>query len=274
MIVFLAPIVVLNDWANDGVNEEENRVTFHFPDPEVPADESNVRDMTLHATEERQHIRLKLRFNTENLRISTNIRGLFLIPYHPENRMTYFLKRRVLNTDLAMIRLLELLGENWLRFVCSYLEADINGFYQFLGRDIRETFPPEKLHWLPQNVRHLKNVCIHRGFDFPEFSQNSGEIIEAILSNFRTGLELGVAKREIRVMLLESGIIAHNESFSDNLLQRNREILAAALMYVPMGKMKPAIRRAFEENLMPIDHRLQKFIYDGVPEGENLTDRS
>ena len=230
-----------------------------------------MRDVTLHAAEECQKIHFKFHFNTENLRISTNIKGWLEIPYHPESLMTDFLTRRVLNTDRAMIRLLELLGENWLRFVCSYLEVDVNGFYEFLGRDIRETFAPQKLHWLPQNVRHLKNVCIHRGFDFPEFSQNSAEIIEAIFSNFRTVLELGVAKREIRVLLLESGIITHNENFTDNLLQRNREILAAALMYVPMSKMKRAVRKAFEEEgLLSIDYRLQKFIYDGYPVGENL----
>ena len=264
----LDPINIRNDWESSRIIPGD-RVVFYFPDPQLPPDATNVRNMTLNSNRECQQFPLKLEYETENL-TDFAISELLFIPYHSEDRINYFLHVRVPNSENIMMRLLQLLGENWLEFLDRYLELDIQGLFEFLSNDIRDTFPTERLHWVSQNVQRLREICIRREFVIRPTSQHSGDIIEDIFSNFRTAFEMGRAKREICALLLDCGIIPSNAGFTDNLLERNRKILAAALMYIPMGTMKLAIRQAFDANFLSIDADLQQFIKDGVPEGDRL----
>ena len=264
----LDPINIRNDWESSRIIPR-NRVVFYFPDPQLPPDATNVRNMTLNSNRECQQFPLKLEYETKNLQ-DFAISELLFIPYHSEDRINYFLRVRVPNSENIMMSLLQLLGENWLEFLNRYLEVDIQGLFEFLSKHIRDTFPTERLHWESQKVQRLREICIRREFVIRPTSQHSGDIIEDIFSNFRTALEMGRAKREICSLLLDCGMISTNAGFTDNLLERNREILAATLMYIPMGTMKHAIRQAFDENFLSIDVVLQQFVNDGMPEGDRL----
>ena len=267
------PIAVSNDQESDKIQEfgQGNKVVFFFPNPEHPPDCTNVRNMTLNSINESplNTFLIKFGYETTNLK-RFGASELQHIPFICEERIEFIRNTRVDNTEQIMRRVLELLGDNWLEFLERYLQLDINGLYEFLSKDIRDTFPPENLSWVPENVRRLKSACNRREFHLTQASQNSGDVIEEIFSNFRTKLELKTAKREIRMMLEDCFIIPRYGDFTVKLLERNREIVAAALMYIPMEKMKQSIRDAFEANLLCIDHTVQKFIHDGICFGDTL----
>ena len=82
-------------------------------------------------------------------------------------------------------------------------------------------------------------------------------------------MEIGRAKPEILSILTVCGAISEKENYAEGLLLRSREVLARALMYLPMKQLKSSmisLLKKLGERTGPIPSRLWDFLFSDSEE--------
>ena len=80
-----------------------------------------------------------------------------------------------------------------------------------------------------------------------------------------------IAKEDILEILENAGVLSRSPQVSRSLLPKNCEVLAAALMYLPVTQLRNAMMKAFEKRLFCPRDDVERFIYSGdLTEGEAL----
>ena len=98
------------------------------------------------------------------------------------------------------------------------------------------------------NVSLLQSIFKMKGYVDYKISGDSIESLVAfVFNNFRTGMQLKIAKIEILQMLMDGGIISKGPITNGGLYPKFLRILSSALIYLRVRNLKNGIKRMYDE---------------------------
>ena len=253
-------------------NVDGNTIKFVFPNIDCDTDDSNERRVKMQPPESfTSSVKMTFQFDSPTLQ-QKGIDGAIQVPFLKEEKIKE-LSRRVLPDKDMLARFLQKLGADWTKFLSDFLKVEIRALKQFIFKDITATLPLTRLRWSRKLKERLKLETQTRNLRFAEGPKN--EILTKLFDNFKTSWELLTAKKVIIQCLKCSGVLEKNQSVTEGLLQQNCEVVAYALMYLPLSSLKIAVYSAFQKGFFSIiegeDAELEKFIFDKmIPAGDNL----
>ena len=250
-------------------NVEGNKIKFTYPHASFDTDFSNERFVKLVPQElGLKKFGVEFNFKSKSLR-KKGIDGIIEFDFLSEDQINEYLERQVLPSKEMLIEFLLKLGFNWSVFLRDYLAVEIRYLRSFICSDIGATLKEDLFHWSPEIRLKLERIIQAR--NFIEVS-NSSDLVQTLLKNYQTSDELLRAKTEIIEILEEAGILSRLQRIQRDLRRDSREILAAALMYVPMDALRVAMFNAnIQGRLFALTPSIDKFISDGrIAEGEEL----
>ena len=272
-VCFTGQLRIVNERKSEHVSD--NRITFHFPDPEHRIDDSNercVRLVKLHVPI--NYVGLRIRYRGENMRNMTSFNWCE-VPFLTQTEIEDMNSSFELVNHGMLVRFLEILKNNWTMYLSQHLKLDVTGLHEFILQDIKASIPVRL--YLPITDTVLLNLtmeCRNKGYtDLILENDSVPSLIGSIFRNFSDELELTRAKQEIISILRNAGAIKDYESLPESLLRSSREVLAAAMMYINVKKLKESMRSIKVALKIPDaafnDEMLDFF---GLPEGTGLTD--
>ena len=239
---------------------------FTFPNFRFEADCSNERSVTLCLGEGINTFGVDFKFDNSVLQ-KQGIDGIIEVPYRTEEEIDSFSTRRKLPSHEMLVDLLIRLNTNWMRFLRNHLSVEIRQLKDFIHKDIKSSLPPRVLTWSEEIQRNLKRETDSR--DIPEISTPE-RILPVMLESYQTTRDLWIAKSVILDILKDAGIISSDHvDHEKSLTLDSQEVLASALMYVPVKTLKDTIRDSFEKSKMfSPSQEIEEFMYSGkLPEG-------
>ena len=260
-------------------NIEGNKIKFTFPDLTCDTDSSNERKVKLVAGNEvNKTLNLKFLYKSPILE-QRGLDGIFQITLLSREDVEDFSKRKVLPSKDMLVKFLQLLGAKWTKFLFDCLDVELRYLRDFIHKDIIETLSPRLLRWSEQNTSNKRQLCEEvkqRKWSLGEISMmelSRDEIVQSLCRNFQTSFELRTAKLCIIQCLKTSDVLNENNEVFEGLLPRNCEILAHALMYLPISQLKTAMNNGRSSGLFELTESddVKRFIEDNnFPDGECL----
>ena len=260
---------------NPHVKEGLKKIEFWFPNPNDDVDNCNERVFEMDIPDEKHEFTLRMKFHSRNISglASTNT---FPIPYLSSEGYAKLVTNPTLPDHGMLVEFLTILGDKWVTFLTDYLDIEIEGMHDFILCDIRAAIGCRKLCLSELAIARLSDILRNRAYDHSNFEVTRDTLIPSIFRNFKEGLEQGRAKREIISMLEKSGVLSEEEVLSDTtdddsvkLHLNSREVLASALMYIPMDKLKKAISNMWDSPYVEArSERVENFLRS--VEGEEL----
>ena len=172
----------------------------------------------------------------------------FRVLYIISSEYNQLIQKQELPDHEMLVNFLSLLGEKWNMYLSDYLGYEIDGLNQFILNDITSTIGARPLQRTRDNIKKLREVLRNRGYDDFNFQvDNDARMIGDIFRNFRGCLELGRSKREMISLMKASGVVCRTEPFSEGLNLGSREILASAMMYIPIGELKESMEKIYSD---------------------------
>ena len=206
-----------------------------------------------------------LDFENESLR-KTGIDGVLQFPIHSESVLEKLTTRQVLPKQEMLVEFLVSLKTNWIKFMYLCLNAEVRFLKELIHKDIKESLLPRKLIWSKNIQSSLKDETDMRGLT--EISSKE-KLVSTMINIYQTSHELMIAKEDILEILENAGVLSRSPQVSRSLLPKNCEVLAAALMYLPVTQLREAMRKAADKHLFCSNGEVERFIYSGdLPEGE------
>ena len=252
------------------LNVVGNVITFHFPSPQYPPDDTNERTVRIEMKKERFHLfNLTIDYKSENIRNLANSR-IIDVPILTKTEIEEVKETFELPDHTMLIEFLGLLKEKWTNLL-SPLDIEILELHEFIAADIEASVPAMcSLNITNDTLAHLTKEAQIRGFGDPILVGNEVPLlVHSMMRNFLRSLDLKRAKRDIISMLKASEIIPKDESISESLGDTSRENLAAALMYIPIKKLRDAMISVIDsEMVVGFSEKMRQFLL--FPEDEPL----
>ena len=253
-------------------NVKDNTVFFTFPDVGNRVDNSNERVVKIVPTDtELSQIGIKFQFESLILQ-QKGIDGVVKIPVLSESKIKELTELWIMPSHGMLTEFVSSLGTKWSDFLSDYLKVEIRYLRDFISDDIISSLPPRKFNWSDEIEKQLTDEMTSRHKMRCNFSSKD-HILPEILRIHQTSHQLRSAKAEIIECLEETGILNSPSDISPCLLLSSCQILAHALMYLPISKLKKAMYCAFHDRVFSITGRpdVEKFIFDReLPEGESV----
>ena len=171
-----------------------------------------------------------------------------------------------------LIMFIECLGEKWTEFFSNYLRANLRGLRDFIHKDIKASLPTSQLNW-SNEIRERLDDSMRAKHCFSASIAAADEIVDELLQNYQSPEELMVAKGKIIECLEESKVLSQKHTIRRGLLRKSSEILARALMYLPVRKLKSAMYEASMDQLYYVYKykEIERFVHNStIPPGEDM----
>ena len=253
-----------------------NVVTFHFPNPRKEVDDTNERTVQIEMSEDRMmhYFHLAINYNSKNM---DDLAKPYLndIEILTRTEMDDINETFQLPDHAMLVEFLELLNETWTNLLSQHLNIRISGLREFIASDIKEAIPAMcHRNITHETLTHLMKEAESRDYDDYRFLDHRridtvSLLVDSVMRYFKTDLDPKRAKREIVSMLKVSGIIPKHEDIPKSLGLISRENLAAALMYIPITKLKDAMIGFSDTEIgVRFSNKMRDFLV--YPEGEQL----
>ena len=251
---------------------EGHVIKFHFPNPQEEAEDTNERMVRIK--------KLNDHSNYFNLAVDYNSKNMENLAKPCLNEIEILTKIEIADINetfqlpdhTMLVEFLELLNENWTNLLSQHLNIQISGLREFIASDIKQeihlTLCYENI--TDDTLMKLMREIQGRGYDdYIIFGTTVPLLVDSVMRNFKTDLDLKRAKREIVSMLKASGIIPAHQDIGESLGLNNRENLAAALMYIPINELKDAMIGVSDTEIKArFSEKMKDFLV--YPEGEQL----
>ena len=198
--------------------------------------------------------------------------GVVNIPVLSEAKIRELTRVRIMPSHGMLTDFVYLLGTKWPQFFSDYLNVEIRCLRDFISDDIKKSLPHNIFNWSHEIKMQLTDEMSTQHQMRCNFSTTK-DILSQILRIYQTSHKLRSAKADIIESLEDAGVLNSPSNISPGLLPRNCEVLAYALMYLPMSKLKIAMYCAFQDRVFSImgSPDVEKFIFDReLPEGEGV----
>ena len=107
----------------------------------------------------------------------------------------------------------------------------------------------------------LQSICNMNGYVDYKISGDSIEsLVASVFNNFRTGMQLKLAKIEILQMLMDDGITSRGPINNGGLHPNYLKTLSSALMYLPVQKLRNGIKGMYKGKSLPYTEDIRELI--------------
>ena len=243
-------------------------MTFLFPNPSHRIDDSNEITVQLEEPDpDVKYFELKLTYDSKNMRALARPKYSVQIPLLSRTEIDDLNGALIKDSDI-LVEFLRLIQKKWIKFLKEYLGLQIYRLREFILDDIKATIPAKKYNALTDVIRANVNMdCKNRKIGQIDGSlETIPSMMESIFRSFVT-MDIERAKEEIFSILKASGAISERGNYPESLLQSNQEVLAKALMYIPLRRLKNSMSSFLDDEEIVMTEKLANFL---LPDGDDL----
>ena len=243
-----------------------------FPKPTFSVDTMNERKFTIQTDSNdpcatKIAFELNIEFHTLNLQSNNLIQNEMLHFYTPNDyerlqsitQPSYKMLLRVVKNINSIPELIELLVE----YIECVPRSDVEHLSDFILKDIKETL--DGFEFTDQQLNNF-GKSVRRSFSNDELSHSAS--LNDWFTSYRDNSKLGLAKTDILVLINRLQLKPEQQAYFSNLrrgflLEQSCSVLAHALLYVPVDRLKNGLKKAKEDKLIEFVHDdLIDFIHD------------